>query len=103
MRFFGKNRNGHNAPPTVRYDKSPARLAPHNWAGPVRSSPASSASMAAVALAAQPSHGLPATDLLRTPGSFAISSRGRRSVLHAGGSPHSRDHSRLEKRPEEAR
>jgi hypothetical protein len=33
---------------------------------PVRSSPASSARMAAVVLAAQPLHGLPAADLLRT-------------------------------------
>jgi hypothetical protein len=45
---------------------------------------------------AQPSHGLPAADLLRT--RLALSLRGRRSVLHAGGSPYSRDHSPLEKR-----
>jgi hypothetical protein len=61
-----------------------------------RVAPSSAASSASMAAAAQPSHGLPAADLLRT--RLVLSLRGRRSVLHAGGSPHSRDHSRLEKR-----
>jgi hypothetical protein len=33
VQFFGRSRDGHDAPPTVRCDKSPARLAPHNRAG----------------------------------------------------------------------